>query len=193
MREVLENKQTLYVHASEAKAMLDIINMNKEYGCRLVFVGAEDAWRITDVLLENNISVILPETNRLPERTDDDIDLPYKTPALLAQKGIIFTFSIDGGWEQRDFVFQAGQAIGFGLPYERAVQACTLDAAKILGIEAQVGSLVVGKDATLIVTEGDIFEPRTSGVSAAFIKGKTVDLNNHQVELYKRYEKRYAK
>jgi imidazolonepropionase-like amidohydrolase len=190
MRGVLEGKENLYIHVGEAKAMLDAITFAKAYTSHIVLADAEDAWRIADVLLENHISVILPETNRLPNRADDDIDLPYKMPALLAQKGVPFTFSIDGAWEQHDFIFQAGQAIGFGLPYEKAVEAGTLAAAKILGIDATLGSITVGKSATLIVTEGDVFDPRTATVERAYIRGKLIDLNNHQKALYERYKKR---
>ena len=111
-------------------------------------------------------------------------------PALLAAKGVPFTFSINGAWEQRDFVFQAGQAIGFGLPYEKAVEAGTLAAARILGIDKTVGSIEIGKDATFIICSGDIFEPRLGAVQQAFIRGKNIDLGNVQKTMYERYKNR---
>lgn len=191
MRGVMNGSENLYIHVDNAKTILDAVAFAKLYTTKIVLVGAEDAWRVADFLLDNKVSVILAETNRLPERTDDDIDLPYKMPALLAAKGIPFTFSIDGAWEQRDFVFQAGQAIGFGLDYEKAVEAGTLAAARILGIDKTVGSIEIGKDATFIITSGDVFEPRFGGVEQAFIRGKNLDLNNIQKELYKRYKKHY--
>jgi hypothetical protein len=141
MRDLFSGSENLYIHVSNAKGIIDAVNFAKAHTKKIVLVGAEDAWRVTDFLLENQISVILEETNRLPDRADDDIDLPYKMPALLANKGIPFTFSVNGAWEQRDFVFQAGQAIGFGLPYEKAVEAGTLAAARILGIDKTVGSI----------------------------------------------------
>jgi imidazolonepropionase-like amidohydrolase len=191
MRGVMNGSENLYIHVDNAKAILDAVAFAKLYTAKIVLVGAEDAWRVADFLLDNKVSVILAETNRLPDRTDDDIDLPYKMPAILAAKGVPFTFSIDGAWEQRDFIFQAGQAIGFGLDYEKAVEAGTLGAARILGIDKTVGSIEIGKDATFIITSGDIFEPRLGSVEQAFIRGKTLDLNNIQKELYKRYKKRY--
>jgi imidazolonepropionase-like amidohydrolase len=191
MRGVLNGTENLYIHVDNAKGIIDAVNFAKAYTSKIVLMGAEEGWRIADFLLENKVSVVLSETNRLPARTDDDIDLPYKMPALLSAKGVPFTFSIDGAWEQRDFVFQAGQAIGFGLEYEKAVEAGTLGAARILGIDKTVGSIEVGKDATFILCSGDIFEPRLGAVEQAFIRGKNLDLNNVQKELYERYKKRY--
>ncbi len=193
MRGIFTGKENLYIHVEELKGIIDGVNFAKKYCKKIVIVGGEQAYKIPEFILENNLSIILPETNRLPENADDDIDLPYKMPAILAEKNIPFTFSIDGAWEQRDYIFQAGQAIGFGLPYEKAVEAGTLGAAKILGIAERVGSLEIGKDATLIVTTGDVFDPRTGTVEQAFIRGKAVDLNNHQKTLYKRYKGRYDK
>ena len=190
MRGVFSESENLYIHVSNAKGILDAVHFAKAHTKKIVLVGAEDAWRVADFLVENQVSVILDETNRLPDRTDDDIDLPYKMPALLAAKGVPFTFSINGAWEQRDFVFQAGQAIGFGLAYEKAVEAGTLAAARILGIDKTVGSIEVGKDATFIICSGDIFEPRLGAVQQAFIRGKNIDLGNVQKTMYERYKNR---
>ena len=192
MRGIFTRKQTLFIHAHEAKAIIEAVLFAENYKARVVVVYADDALRIADFLKAHNVAVVLGETNRLPTRDDDDIDAPYRMPALLHEKGLLFSFSIFGGWEQRDFVFQAGQAIGFGLPYEAAVEAGTLSAAKILGIDATVGSLEVGKDATLIVSEGDVFEPRTQKIGQAFIRGKAIDLDNCQKQLYRQYNTRYG-
>ena len=113
MRGIFMQKENLYIHVNEAKGIIDAVNFAKAYTKNIVLVGGEEAWRISDFILENKVSIILPETNRLPDNADDDIDLPYKMPALLAAKNIPFTFSIEGGWEQRDFIFQAGFFICF--------------------------------------------------------------------------------
>ena len=192
MRGIFDQKENLYIRVNEAKPMMEAVLLAEELGVKLVLVGADEAWRIIDFLKQHRVPLVLQETNRLPSLEDDDIDQPYKTPALLHKAGLTFTFSIDGAWEQRDFIFQAGQAIGFGLPYEAAVQAATLDAAKIVGIDDKIGSLEVGKSATLVITTGDIFEPRTATVEMAFFAGKPLDLNNVQKELYQKYKKKYA-
>ncbi len=88
-------------------------------------------------------------------------------------------------------MFQAGQAVGFGLDKEAALSALTLNTAKILGVDDRVGSLEVGKDATLLVSKGDLLDMRTSIVTAAYMAGRPVDLGNKQKDLNEKYRERY--
>lgn len=159
----------------------------------MVIVGGKDSWMTTDLLKNNKIPVIISETQDLPSRNDDDIDQPFKTPAMLKAAGVTFAFSVGGYWQQRNLPLMAGQACGFGLAQEDAVAAMTSVPAQILGIDATVGTLEVGKDATLIVTEGDVMDMRTSKVLHAFIRGKEIDLNTKQKELFNRFKTKYAR
>ena len=191
MRDVFSGKRTLFVHANLVKEMTEGVLFAKKYGCKTVIVGGKDSWMITDVLKANNVSVILSETQDLPTRNDDDIDQPFKTPAMLKAAGISFCMSVNGGWQTRNLPLMAGQAVGFGLAYEDAIAAITSDAATILGINATVGTLETGKDATLIITEGDVLDMRTSQVMHAFIRGKAIDLDNKHKQLTKRFQTKY--
>ncbi|MCC6412273.1 MAG: amidohydrolase family protein [Saprospiraceae bacterium] len=191
MRPLFEKKQTLYIRASQAKPMQEAVLMAETLGLSPVLVGASDAWLITDFLVEHKVPVILSETQRLPSREDEAVDQPYRTPGILHEKGVLFCISEDGSWRLRNLPFQAGQAVGYGLPYEDAVSAITLNAAKILGVDNVVGSLAVGKDATLFISEGDALDMRTCIVTAAFIQGREIDLDNKQKTLYRTYEARY--
>lgn len=87
--------------------------------------------------------------------------------------------------------FQAGQAVAFGLDREAALRSITLSAAEILGVEDRLGSLDVGKQATLVVCAGDIFDYRTSKVTRVFIDGRDIDLDSKQKELERKYRARY--
>ena len=90
----------------------------------------------------------------------------------------------------RNLPFTAGTAVAYGLDYEDAISAITLNAAKILGIDTQVGSIEHGKDATFFISSGDALDMRTNNVEQAFIKGNSIDLNNHQKELFEKYRNR---
>jgi imidazolonepropionase-like amidohydrolase len=193
MRGVFTGKKTLFVHANAAKEITEGIAFGKKFGCKTVVVGGRDAWMLTDLLLSNNVSVILEETQALPSRNDDDIDQPFKTPALLKKAGVEFCLSVSGYWQQRNLALMAGQAVGFGLDKEAALAAITSSAAKILGIDKTVGTLEIGKDATLFISEGDVLDMRTSVVKQAFIRGKELDLDTKQKELYRRYKKKYER
>ncbi len=191
MRGVFDGKQNLYIRTDNARTMQEAVLFAEQFGTRVVLVGAADAWLITDFLREHRVPVILDETQRLPNRDDEDIAQPFKTPAALHAAGIPFVLAGEAAWQQRNLPFQAGQAIGFGLPYEAAVQALTLSPAAIMGIGNTVGSLETGKDATLFISEGDALDMRTNRLSAAFIQGREINLDNKQKVLQRRFEEKY--
>jgi hypothetical protein len=193
MKPLFTGKQTLYIHANEAKAIRAAVEFAVGNQLKMVLVGGDDAWQETTLLKNNNIPVMLSRTQRLPAREDEDVDQPYKTAKTLYDAGILFTFSDEGAWKQRNLSFEAGQAIGFGLPYEAAVAAITLNTAKILQIDANYGSLETGKSATLFISEGDALDMRTNQVTAAFIDGREISLDNKQKELSRKYSEQYKR
>ena len=84
-----------------------------------------------------------------------------------------------------------GTYAAHGLDKEEAVKLITLNAAKILGIDNIVGSLTVGKDATLFISEGDALDMRGNILTEAFIQGRKLSLESHQTKLWKRYSNKY--
>jgi imidazolonepropionase-like amidohydrolase len=97
-----------------------------------------------------------------------------------------FAFS-SGGFEfARNVPFQAGRAIAWGLDADTAIRALTLDAAKILGVDKEIGSIERGKVANLVVVKGDPTEIR-SEIQHVIIAGRDVPLDTKHTELYKRY------
>ncbi len=191
MRGLWSGKKTLYIRVQHAKAIVQAVQFAQKFNLKPVLVDAYEAIKVSSFLKENGISLILGHTHSLPLSAEDDIDLPYKLPALLKQEGISFCLSNEGFWQQRNLMFQAGQTLGYGLSYEDAVSSITLNAAKILGIDDQCGSLETGKDATLFISEGDALDMRGNKLIYAFIQGRTIDLDNKQKELYRRYRSKY--
>ncbi len=190
MRGVLDKSKKLYIHTGQAKAMMDVVDFKRTHELDVVIVGGRDAWLIPDLLKKNNIPVILSAVQALPSRADDDVDLPFRIPSLLHKAGVDFCLSYGGAWEQRNLVFQAGQAVSYGLPYEEAIRALTSSSAKILGLE-NVGVLENGKDATLFISKGDVLDMRTSVLEHAFIQGRAIDLDNKQKALYRKFKEKY--
>ncbi|TDH25210.1 amidohydrolase [Segetibacter sp. 3557_3] len=185
--------QKLYVHANTVKQMLVALDFVKDLGVDMVIVGGSDSWQIADLLKQNNVAVILSQPHNLPILDDDDIDQPYKTPALLQKAGVLFSITDDDGQTRgRNLAFNAGTAATYGLTKEEALQAITLNAAKILGVADKTGSIEVGKDANLVISTGDILDMRSSMVTDAFIQGRTINLDNKQKQLYERYKQKYG-
>jgi imidazolonepropionase-like amidohydrolase len=185
--------QKLFVHASEVKQMLVAIDFVKEFGFETVIVGGEESWQIAPLLKENNIAVILNAQHNLPSTEDEDVDQPFKTPAILQKAGVLFALNDDASNARyRNLAFNAGTAAAYGLSREEALSAITLNAAKILGIAGKTGSLEPGKDANIVICEGDILDMRTSIISHAFIQGREVNLASKQTRLYERYMEKYG-
>jgi imidazolonepropionase-like amidohydrolase len=193
VKNLFDKKQKLYAHANTVKQMLIALDFVKEFGFDVVIVGGSDSWQIADLLKRNNVSVVLNQPHSLPTLDDDDVDQPYKTAAALQKAGVLFSISDDDGQTRgRNVVFNAGTAATYGLTKEEALQAITLNAAKILGVADKTGSIEVGKDANIVISGGDILDMRTSNVTDAFIQGRKIDLTDKQKQLNERYNRKYG-
>ncbi len=188
---LFNRSQKLFVHCDLMKEMIVAADMGQEFGFDIVIVGGTDSWMITSLLKKNSIPVILSQPHSLPVMQDDDVDQPYKTPAILQKAGILFSISNEGFWQQRNLPFNAGTAGAYGLTKEEALSAITLNAAKILGIAEKTGSLEVGKDANIVVSTGDILDMKSSVITKAYIQGREVDLTDKHKQLYERYKHKY--
>lgn len=193
---LFDGSQKLFVHVSMIKEIIEAVNFSKKYGVKMVVVGGEDAWMATDILKNNNIPVVIKRTQSLPNRSDEDIDLPFKLPKLLQDAGVMYCITLgdgsDGFWDQRNLPFHAGQTVANGLTKEQAIAAITANPAKILGIDDKTGTLETGKDANIIVSTGDVLDMRTSKIEHAFIQGRAIDLDNKQKALYRKYMEKYG-
>jgi imidazolonepropionase-like amidohydrolase len=173
--------------------MLQAINFAKSFGLNLVLVGASEAYVIADVLKENQIQVILAETQALPDKNDDDVYLPYALPKILQDAGVLVALGGNNRVDRiRSLPFQAGTAAAYGLSKEQALALISLNTAKILGVDKTTGSLEVGKDATLFISGGDALDMLGNKVENAFIQGRTINLDNLHKQLYKRYQEKYG-
>jgi imidazolonepropionase-like amidohydrolase len=190
---LFEKKQRLFIHCNIVKEMLIAIDFVKEFGFDVTLVGAQDSWQIADLLKQHNISVILQQTHNLPTLDDDDVDQPYKTPALLQKAGVLYALSDeDGQTRGRNLPFNAGTSAAYGLTKEQALSSITLNAATILGIADRTGTIETGKDANLVISDGDILDMRSSIITHAFIQGRAIDLNDKHKQLNERYVKKYG-
>jgi imidazolonepropionase-like amidohydrolase len=189
MLPVLEGSIPVVVHASDLGAIKSAIEWAKEEKVRMILAGGADAWRVADLLAKEKIPVILGGVWDLPLREDEPYDTAFTNALKLHQAGVKFCFSEGGASNVRNLPYQAAQAAAFGLPKDEALKGVTLYPAEILGVADRLGSLEVGKDATLILTDGDPLEIRTQ-VLHAFVQGRKLDLNNKHLRLYERYKSR---
>jgi len=189
MAAVVDGELPVIVRATDLMQIRAALDWADEEGIRLILDGAGDAWRIADELAARDIPVILRPTTAMPLRDDEPYDTAYATAARLHAAGVRIAFATGGASNARNLAFEAGLAVGYGLPREAALHALTLGAAEILDVDDRIGSIEVGKDATLIATDGDVLDFR-SQVTAAWIAGRDVDLGNRHQRLYDKYRSR---
>lgn len=197
LRGVFNGSQKLYVHADDAKSIQEALNFKVSQNVQqMVIVGGYDAHLVAEQLIANQVPVLLRRLHELPMYAEDDIDLPFKLPALLYKAGVSFALQNEGDMERmgaRNLPFYAGTAVAYGLPYEEAVRALTQAPAKILGIDQSCGTLEVGKDATLFISNGDALDMRTNALTHAYIQGRSIILRSKQTDLYEKYKQKYSR
>lgn len=193
MSGLFDGNKILYIRANSAKEIVQSVRFSQFYGVdKIVILAGIDALDAASFLAENKIPVILPNVHSLPG-SDQVVELPYELAGLLTKAGVTVTLSHSGMLARaRNLPFYAGTAAAHGLGKEQAVQLLTLNAAKILGIDSEVGSLEEGKRATLFVSKGDALDMMTNDLSHAFIDGKTIHLDGEQQALYKKYSEKYS-
>jgi imidazolonepropionase-like amidohydrolase len=190
---VLERKVPVVIRATEMHQIQAAVAWGVQENLRVIISGGYDAWRVADLLKKHNIPVLAGAIHRLPSRRFEEYDDPFTLPAKLHAAGIPFAvISGDEAPHERSLPYQAAHAAAYGLPKEEALKSLTLSPAQIFGVADRVGSLEVGKDATLIVTTGDPLEI-ICDVSMAFIQGRNIDLSSKHTMLYEKYREKYRR
>ena len=191
MKGLFDKSKKLYVRTNGAKTIEASVLMAQRVGVEVVIVGGNDAWQIIDFLKGYNVPVVLNPPQSLPNHADAHIDQPYKTAGILDAAGVTVAIAQGESWQNFNLPFQTGQAVAFGMDREAAIKAITLNPAKIMGVDKITGSLETGKAATLFICDGDALDMRTNNLSAAWINGRAVDLDNHHKILARKYEAKY--
>lgn len=194
LKGVLDGSQKLFINVNDEKGITDAVEFAKENKLNIVIVGGYHAYKVANLLKQNNIPVILNGVHSLPNSDDDDYDLPFKAAKLLVDQGVLVGLQSESRNERinsRNIPFYAGTCVAYGLDKEEALKLLTSNTAKILGIDDFCGTLAEGKDATLFISEGDALDMRTNILTHAFIQGRNISLETHQTELAKRYSDKY--
>jgi imidazolonepropionase-like amidohydrolase len=191
MLPVLSGKKPLFVHADDYRQIEQAVEFTKKRHLRMILMGGDDAAKAVDLLKANDVPVVYFSTMGLPPHQDDPYDQAFSVPRFLHEAGVKLCLAVGGATGVRNLPFDAGHAVGFGLPADAALRAITLTPAEVLGVADRIGSLEVGKRATIVVSEGDIMDYLTHSVTHLFIDGRAVDLDNKQKELYRKYRAKH--
>jgi imidazolonepropionase-like amidohydrolase len=171
---VLKKELPLLVTAQRSRDILGALRVAEEFGIRVVLDGAAEAYLVKDEIKRAGVPVIIHPT--MYRSYDETENLSFETAAALKAAGI--PIALQSGFEgyvpkTRVLLFEAALAAANGLGFEGALAASTIDAARVLGLEARVGSLEAGKDGDLALYDGDPFE-YTSHCVGVVIDGDVV-------------------
>ena len=192
---LFDGSQRMFVHTSGQREITDAVTVLKDLGIEnVVIVHGESADSVADLLVKHNVPVIIDRPHRNPNSEDYAYDYTYTLAKVLMDKGVVVSLGMEGQMERmntRNLPFYAGTIAAHGLDKEKALMLLTSNTAKILGIDDMVGTLEVGKDATLFISEGDALDMRGNQLTKAYIQGRDVSLETHQTKLWKRYSNKY--
>lgn len=175
---VLQRKIPLVITAYRESDLRQAIALVDDYRIHVVVVGADEGWRVADLLASHKIPVVLDPYASTPA-TYDQLGARLDNAALLDHAGVLISFkaAIREG---------AGIAVANGLPWSHALKTLTINPAMTWGIDGHYVSLQPGKDADLVLWDGDPFEP-SSAPAMVLVRGKEVSLETRQTALERRY------
>lgn len=188
---VLEKKVPVHIFANELTQIQAAIKWAQKQDVKMVLVGARDASYVIPQIKEAGIPVMITPVIAGPSRQWEGYDQSYRLPSLLHEAGI--PFCIAGEASAANVIrlpHHAASAVAFGLPQQEALKAITLYPAQILGLDDRMGSIEPGKDASLIVADGNLLELATQ-VHQVYIQGRTVHMMDKHRRLYELYEEKY--
>ena len=193
MLPVVRGETPVTIHADETRQIRAAVTWASTNGVKMILADGLDAWRVADLLATNNVPVIFSHVFTQPQREIDGYAVNFSAPAVLSKAGVKVVFTGGGGGGNGSLVknlpYAAAQAVAFGLPADEGLKAITLYPAQITGVADRLGSIEVGKEATLFAADGDILDIRTN-VKRMWIGGKEVSLESRHTRLYEKYKNR---
>jgi imidazolonepropionase-like amidohydrolase len=197
VRRVFDPGMPLLLATNRESDLRQAIRLKDDFNVHVIVLGGAEAWRVAPELARAEIPVILDPYADLP-MSYDEIGARRDNAARLASAGVTIAFTVsaqgiyltyDAGSALRE---AAGIAVANGLKYADALRALTVNPARIWGVDDRIGRLERGRDADLVIWDGDPLEP-TSAPVQVFVGGQSISLRTRQTELRDRYRPAAAK
>lgn len=184
LAKVVNGEMLLYIEVNTAKDIVSALEWVKERGYeKVVLTGVAEGWRVADKIAKAGIPVIAGPVQSLPTRQSDAYDAAYKNPSVMQKAGVKVALRTSDTENSRNLPYHAGFAAAYGMGREEALKAVTINAAEIMGVGKDLGSIEVGKKANIFVATGDPFETSTQIINV-FIDGYLIPMTSRQTDLY---------
>jgi imidazolonepropionase-like amidohydrolase len=192
----LDGKKPIFIEADSRKEIAEALLFADQEKLKIVITGGLDAWKLAGELKKRDVPVIVGAVMSRPLEDYDPFDSVYANPGRLHEAGILFAIHSDAtstagfsASNSRNAPFEAAQAVAYGLPEAEALKSVTLNAAKILQVDNQMGSLTAGKLANILISDGSPLQ-ETTQYKAIIVAGKPYAPESRQSKLYDRYRAR---
>jgi imidazolonepropionase-like amidohydrolase len=191
LQAVLDRSTPLLFNANRASDISVVLDIAAEYEIRAIVAGGAEAWMVADELSAAGVSVILDGINNLPHNFDQ-INARLDSAGLLVDAGVQVAFeagSLGPGGQThnaRNITQAAGIAVANGLSWDAALEAITLAPARMYGVDGQVGSIEVGKEADIVIWGADPLEI-SSYPEQVYIQGLPISMQSRHTLLRDRY------
>jgi imidazolonepropionase-like amidohydrolase len=183
----LNGEKTVVLSAESPSDLETAVNLAKEFKLKFVLNHISHSQPVLDYVASLKVPVIVGPIYQAPKE-NERYDAVYSLPAQLYKRGVKIVFASYSAHNVRNLPDQAGFATAFGLPYDEALKAITLNAAEIWGVDDKLGSLDVGKTANVVVANGDPLDVKTD-VKQVYIEGRAIPMTSRQTVLRDRYSK----
>lgn len=181
---VVRGQEPIVIAVNRASDILSALRLAREYNLKLIIAGGGEGWTVARELASAGVPVIVDALRNLPNF--ESLAITLENAARLNAAGVNVVFASFNYHDFHGIRQQAGNAVAYGMPFDAALRALTLNPARLWGIADQVGSIEVGKVADLVVWTGDPLE-LTTQVSNVFIAGRELPLETRQSLLLQRY------
>lgn len=186
----LEGKKSVVLAAEEPSDLKTAVALAREFNLKFVLNHISHCQSVLDYVASLKVPVIVGPIYDTP-KPEQRYDTVYRLPAELHKRGVKIAFSTSfdvDTYNARNLPYQAGLATSFGLPYDEALKAITLNPAEIWGMGDKLGSLDVGKTANVVIADGDPLDVKTD-VKQVFIEGQQIPMTSRQTRLRDEYSK----
>jgi imidazolonepropionase-like amidohydrolase len=183
---VVRGELPLVINVSRASDILGALRIAREFDLRLILSSAEEGWMVAREIAAANVPVIINPMNNLPGM--ETLGITLENAARLNAAGVQLAFATFDSHNARNLKQLAGNAVSYGMPFDAALRAITLNPARVWGIAERYGTLEVGKDADVVVWSADPLELTTT-VEHVFINGREISKETRQRQLFERYRR----
>ena len=174
------------LEANEEREFTRLLGLITELNLNAVFVGGYEAPLVADALAARKIPVLVslnfpgpdsdvPPDFAVPSRVLAQRAHAPATAGELARAGVRIAFASDGLQDGRQFLSNLRLAVRRGLPPQAALRSATLEAARLLGVERQLGTVEPGKIANLVVTDAALFSD-AARIRFVLVQGRRYDV-----------------